>query len=102
VHRLGLDIDHLRTLTFVTIVFGNQATTYTNRERRHLWISKPSRWLIASSVMDILLAAMLATGGIGMFPLAPIIVGGTLVAAAVFAVILDLFKVPVLVRLGIA
>jgi len=102
VHRLGLDIDHLRTLTFVTIVFGNQATTYTNRERRHLWSSKPSRWLIASSVMDILLAAMLATGGIGMFPLAPIIVGGTLVAAAVFAVILDLFKVPVLVRLGIA
>ena len=32
--RLGFDIDTLRTLAFVAIVFGNQATTYTNRERR--------------------------------------------------------------------
>ena len=35
------------------IVFGNQATTYNNRERRRLWSSRPSCWLIASSVADI-------------------------------------------------
>ena len=35
-YRLGLGIDTLRTLAFVAIVFGNQATTYTNRERQRL------------------------------------------------------------------
>ncbi len=32
---------HCRPWPFVVIVFGNQATTYTNRERRHLWSSLP-------------------------------------------------------------
>src|SRR5579864_2888970 len=31
--RLGFEIERLRTLAFVVVVFGNQATTYTNRER---------------------------------------------------------------------
>jgi H+-transporting ATPase len=31
--RLGLEIETLRTVAFLAIVFGNQATTYTNRER---------------------------------------------------------------------
>jgi H+-transporting ATPase len=35
--RMGFAIDPLRTLAFVVIVFGNQATTYTNRARQHLW-----------------------------------------------------------------
>jgi H+-transporting ATPase len=30
---MGFDIGALRTLAFVVIVFGNQATTYTNRVR---------------------------------------------------------------------
>jgi H+-transporting ATPase len=41
-YRLGFDISALRTLAFVVIVFGNQATMYTNRERRHLWSSHAS------------------------------------------------------------
>ena len=40
-YRMGFDIGALRTLAFVVIVFGNQATTYTNRERRHLWSLSP-------------------------------------------------------------
>jgi hypothetical protein len=42
---MGFGIGALQTLAFVVIVFGNQATTYTNRERRHLWSSRPSIWL---------------------------------------------------------
>src|ERR1039457_5505591 len=42
--RLGLGIETLRTLAFVVIVFGNQATTYTNRERQRMWSSRPSLW----------------------------------------------------------
>ena len=46
--RLGFGIDMLRTLAFVVIVFGNQATTYTNRERQRLGSCRPSRLLVGS------------------------------------------------------
>jgi H+-transporting ATPase len=100
--RLGVGIETLRTLAFVVIVFGNQATTYTNRERRRLGSSCPSRWLIGSSVVDLLIASALATCGIAMAPLPIFAVGGILVAAAVFAFLLDFAKVPVFKRLRIA
>jgi H+-transporting ATPase len=100
-YRLGFDISALRTLAFVVIVFGNQATMYTNRERRHLWSSRPSFWVVFSSIADLLIASTLAIGGIAMTPLPASLVAGTLAAAAVFAVILDLVKVPVFRRLGI-
>ncbi|MGA3074337.1 MAG: HAD-IC family P-type ATPase, partial [Bryobacteraceae bacterium] len=99
--RLGLGIDALRTLAFVTIVFGNQATTYTNRERQRMGSARPSRWLIGSSAIDVLIASTLAICGIAMSPLPVFAVGGILVAAAVFAFIADFVKVPVFKRLGI-
>ena len=98
---LGFGIEALRTLAFVLIVFGNQATTYTNRERRHLGSARPSRWLIGSSVVDVAIASTLATCGIAMTPLPIFVVGGTLLAAVVFAFILDFAKVPVFKRLRI-
>jgi len=100
-YRMGYDIQALRTLAFVVIVFGNQATTYTNRERRRLWSSRPSFWLVVSSVTDLMIASTLAIAGIAMTPLPAVIVAGTLAAAVVFAVILDLAKVPLFARLGI-
>jgi len=100
--RLGFGIDALRTLAFVVIVFGNQATTYTNRERQRLGSCRPSAWLIGSSIVDLLLASTLATRGIAMAPLPVFIVGEILVAAAVFAFILDFAKVPVFKHLKIA
>jgi H+-transporting ATPase len=99
--RLGLGIDALRTLAFVAIVFGNQATTYTNRERQRMGSARPSRWLIGSSAIDVLIASTLAICGIAMSPLPVFAVGGILVAAAVFAFIADFVKVPVFKRLGI-
>jgi H+-transporting ATPase len=100
-YRMEFDIGALRTLAFILIVFGNQATMYTNRERRHLWSSRPSIWLVVSSVADLLIASTLAVGGIAMTPLPAWTVAGTLAAAAVFAVILDFAKVPAFRRLGI-
>jgi H+-transporting ATPase len=100
-YRLGLAIGALQTLAFVVIVFGNQATTYTNRERRHLWSSRPSVWLLASSVADLLIASTLAIGGIAMAPLPAWTVACTLAAAAAFAILLDLVKVPVFRRCAI-
>jgi len=51
--------------------------------------------------MDLLIASTLATCGIAMAPLPALVVGGTLVAAAAFAFVLDLAKVPVFNRLRI-
>jgi H+-transporting ATPase len=101
VYRLRLDVDTLRTLTFIVIVFGNQATTYTNRERRRLWSSRPSGWLAVSSVVDLLIASTLAIAGIAMKPLAASVVLLTLAAACAFALVLDCLKVPVFRRLSI-
>ncbi|MGA2591288.1 MAG: HAD-IC family P-type ATPase [Bryobacteraceae bacterium] len=84
--RLGLGIEALRTVAFVAIVFGNQATTYTNRERQRMGSARPSRWLIGSSVIDLLIASTLAVCGIAMSPLPVFVVGGTLVAATAFAI----------------
>ena len=55
---MNLGMEALRTLAFVVLVFGSQATIYAIRERRHLWAcSRPSLWLAASSVADIGIAA---------------------------------------------
>ena len=86
----GYDIETLRTLAFVTIVCGNQATTYNNRERRRIWSSRPSSWLIASSVVDTSIACVLAVAGIAMAPLPFWVVAGALGGAVVFALLMDL------------
>jgi H+-transporting ATPase len=99
--RLGLGIETLQTAAFVLIVFGNQATTYTNRERGRMGSSRPSQWLIGSSMVDLMIAATLAIFGIAMAPLPIIAVGGILVAAVVFAFLVDFAKVPVFRRLSI-
>jgi H+-transporting ATPase len=92
----------LRTLSFVVLVFGSQATIYAIREHRHLWGSRPSLLLTVSSVADIAIASTLAVGGIAMAPLPALLVIGTLAATAIFAFILDLIKVPVFAFFGIA
>jgi hypothetical protein len=98
---MGLGIDALRTLAFVVLVFGSQATLYAIRQRRHLWGIRPSLWLAVSSVADIGIASTLAIVGIAMTPLPVLLVAGTLAAAAAFAFVLDFVKVPVFARLGI-
>jgi H+-transporting ATPase len=99
---MGFGIAALRTLAFVVIVFGNQATMYTNRERRRLWSSRPSIWVMVSSVGDLLLASFFAIAGIAMTPLPAMVVAGVLLAAVVFAVLVDFIKVPLIRRLRIS
>jgi H+-transporting ATPase len=57
--------------------------------------------LVGSSLVDLLIASTLAIFGIAMAPVPVALVGLTLVAAAVFAFLLDFAKVPVFHRLGI-
>jgi H+-transporting ATPase len=102
-YRLGLGMEALQTIAFLAIVFGNEATLYTIRERKGLWSwSMPSRWLVLSSVADVLIASTLAVCGIAMTALPIIFVAGTLAASVAFAFVADAAKFPILRRLRIA
>ncbi len=68
---------------WLALVCGNQATTYNNRERRRIWSSRPSSWLIASLVVDTSIACVLAVAEIAMAPLPFWVVAGALGGAAI-------------------
>jgi H+-transporting ATPase len=91
-YRLHLGPDEIRTLAFVTLVFVSQVTVYLVRERRHMWRSRPSRWLVLSSLADIGIASTLATAGLLMAPLQPLLILCVLLAAIAFGVLVDLLK----------
>ena len=100
--ELHLNIEALRTLSVVGIVFGSQATTYVIRGRQHLWGLRPSIWLVLSSVADVLIISTLAVCGIAMAPLTLSVVTCALVAAIAFGLLLDAVKIPLFVRLHIS
>ncbi len=95
--KYGLELGPraLQTLAFVTVIFGAQGLIYVLRERRHLWSSRPSKWVLMASMADIAVASALALSGTLMEPLPWRIVAAVLAAAAGFALVLDLVKLPV-------
>jgi H+-transporting ATPase len=99
---LRLDPAALQTLALVTLVFSAQAVFYVSRERRHLWNSRPSRWMVLASITDLSLIVALALGGILMSPLPAGVVASVAVAAVLLAVVLDVVKVALFRRLDIA
>jgi len=101
-YALGFGIETLQTLSIVTLIFGGQATLYVVRERRHLWSSRPSTWLMVASATDLLIIATLATRGILMHPLPAGVVALLFAAAVAFGFLLDLIKVPLFRHLQIA
>jgi H+-transporting ATPase len=100
--ELHLNIEALRTLSVVGIVFGSQATTYVVRGRQHLWGLRPSIWLVLSSVADVLIISTLAVYGIAMAPLSLAVVACEFAAAIAFGVVLDVVKIPLFARLSIS
>jgi H+-transporting ATPase len=100
--RMEFGIEALRTLALVALVFGSEATLYAVRERRRLWSSRPSLWVVASSVCDLLIIVTLATRGIAMTALPLPVVAWTLAVAAAFGFVLDLVKAALFSRLRIS
>ncbi len=89
---LGLDTAALQTLTVATLVYWSQAVFFVARERQHFWSSRPGRWLILSSVIDVSIITGLALTGVLMAPLAPAILADVALAAVVFTVVMDTVK----------
>ena len=100
--ELRLSVEALQTLCVVGIVFGSQATTYVIRGRQHLWGSRPSVWLVLSSVADVLIISTLAVSGVAMAPLPAVVIACEFAAAIGFGALLDVFKTPVFARLRIS
>jgi H+-transporting ATPase len=100
-YALHFGTEGLRALTFLSLVFGSQATIYALRGRGGLWGSRPSAWLVASSVTDVLIASTLAILGIAMASTPIYLVACMLAAAVAFAFVLDVVKRPVFAHLKI-
>ena len=66
------------------------------KERRRLWSSRPGGWVFAASVVDIGVVSVLTVSGTLMQPVSPQVLELIFAAAAVFALILDQVKRPVL------
>lgn len=99
---MGLNTGVLQTLTVVTLVVSGQAVFYAAREREHLWSSRPGKWLVVSSAVDLGIITMLASFGILMAALPVAILAGLVVAAIVFAFVLDALKLVLFRRLAMS
>lgn len=100
--RFHFSTDALQSLAFVTVAFGSQAAIYALRERRHMFSLWPSRWLVLSSACTLMVSALLAAFGILMVPLPWAIIGEIFAAAVMFAIVLDVIKVPLFKRLKLS
>jgi H+-transporting ATPase len=100
-YEMRLEIEALRTLSVVAIVYGSQVTIYAMRARRHMWGLRPTIWLVLSSAADIAIITVLANRGVAMAPLSLSVLGCELAGAAVFGLTLDAIKTPILSRFGI-
>ncbi len=96
-----LDLEHLRTLIFLTLVASSQAIIYLVRTRGHAWSSRPGRVLVTASVIDVAAALILTLTGTLMPPLPAAASALVLAAVIVGALIADLGKVPAFKALGL-
>jgi H+-transporting ATPase len=93
---LHLPLAQLQTLIFVMLVFSGQGTVYLVREPRHFWRSMPSRSLLASSVLDIVVVSFLATRGILMAAISPTLLAATLGLVVLYLAAIDVIKVKIM------
>jgi H+-transporting ATPase len=97
---LGLGLASTQTLVFVMLVATGQATVYLVRERRHLWASRPSTWMLAATAVDVVVVALLAERGILMAPVGLAQIGVLVGAVLGTTLLLDVLKAPLLGRMA--
>jgi H+-transporting ATPase len=90
---LLLPLPQLQTLMFVGLVFSGQGTVYLVRERHHFWYSMPSRWMLLSSAVDVIVVSLLATLGILMTPVSFSLVLLTLIVVLLYLPLADFLKI---------
>ncbi len=104
---LNMEVFHLtlpqtQTLVFVMLVFSGQATVYLVRQRRQFWTTRPSVWLVAATIGDLIVVTFLATNGILMAAVSLPLVVMVLGIATAFMFLMDPVKVVIFSRFGLA
>jgi H+-transporting ATPase len=92
---LHLPLGELQTLVFLMLVFSGQGNIYLVRERNRFWHSRPSRWLILSSVADVIVVSLFAAKGIWMSPVSLPLIVSLFFTIALFLFLIDIAKVQV-------
>ena len=90
---LGLPLPQLQTLVFIMLVAIGQGNVYLVRERAHFWRSRPSSWLVSSSIVDLAVVVVMASTGLLMAPINVSLIGGLLLVVVLYLVLLDQIKV---------
>ena len=98
---LQLPLEQLQTLLFVMLVYSGQGTIYLVRERGHFWRSRPSKWMLIGTGLDLLLVGIFASRGILMASIPACLVLGLLLVITVYLILLDFVKVPIFSRLNL-
>ncbi|OGC89363.1 MAG: plasma-membrane proton-efflux P-type ATPase [candidate division Zixibacteria bacterium RBG_16_53_22] len=98
---LRLPLPQQQTLIFTMLVFSGQGMIYLVRERDHFWHSRPGKWLLLSTVLDVIVVSFMATAGILMTPIPVKLVAGMLGTISVYLIALDFLKVQVFKKLGL-
>ena len=90
---LLMDMPHIQTLMFATLIISSQAGVYLLRERGHFWQSQPSRFLVGSSVLGLGVTVALVLGGILMPALSAALLFSVAATAILYFTCLDWLKV---------
>ena len=98
---LHLPLANLQTLLFIMLVCSGQGTIYLVRERNHLWHSKPSKWMLIGTALDVLFVSVLASQGILMSPIPVTLISELLLIIGSYLFILDFIKVPIFAKLNL-
>ena len=95
VNVLALDAARTQTLVFVWLVFaGSQGILYVTRSRGFFWIKPyPGRWLNVATLVLVAATIAMAIEGWLTAPIAPLVVGWTLLLAVAYLVGADFVKV---------
>ena len=90
--RFGLTHPEIQTYIFAMLVFSGQFTVYMVRERRAFWKSRPSKYLLTASILDIIVITIITSQGILVTPVPLIYIIAVLVISLVWMILLDRFK----------
>jgi H+-transporting ATPase len=98
---LHLPLPQLQTLIFLLLVLTGLGNVYLVRERRRFWASRPSRWLLLSSALDVVVVSVMSDRGILMAPIHPALIAGLIALALVYLVAMDSVKVRIFRYVGL-
>ena len=98
---LHLPLVQLQTLIFAMLVFTGLGNVYLVRERRHFWSSRPSRWLLLATALDIAFVSVMASQGILMAAISPGLIASMLLVAVAYLVMLDFLKIFIFGHFGL-